>query len=210
MASSNARRGRRGRRKKLNLSAITTAPDAPLDAQHIRQVVSARYTGKLWAVNFEVGLCKGGRFRADVLAVNMGGGIEITEVKSSVQDFRSDKKMSAYLRFCEKLYVACTAEVYEKIKDQVLPGVGVYVVGRDSIFVARKARRRDVDSKIQLSILTRMAYRSADATLHERKNKGAGKKYVAEKVMSAIREIPKPRTRPQVVQAIENALTGFV
>lgn len=181
-----------------------------MDANHIRQVVSARYTKKLWAVNFEVGLCKGGRFRADVLALNMGGGINIIEVKSSVADFRSDKKMGAYMKFCDQLYLACAHDVYAKIKDKVLPGIGVILVDGSACWVVKRASKRKVHAKTRLNIAVRMGYRSADATLYARKNKTAGRKWVAAKVVDAIAALPKPRNRKTVLSAVETSLEGVV
>jgi hypothetical protein len=180
-----------------------------VDANHIRQVVAAYYTKKKWAVHFEVGLCKGGRLRSDVLAMAMNGYLVLVEVKSSVADFRSDKKMGDYLKYCDQAYVACTQEVYSKIKDQVLPGFGVLVVGQ-KCKVIKKAKKRDVHPKTRFSVITRMAYRSADVTKHPRKSKTAGRKYVARTVVSAIQNLSKPRTEKQVLDAVEESLIGFV
>lgn len=181
-----------------------------IDANHIRQVVAARYSKKRWATHFEIGLLKGGRLRADIVALNMGGGIDIVEVKSSVADFRSDKKMGQYRKFADRMYLACTKEVYDKIKDQVLPGIGVYVVGQDSVYVAKRARYEAMHGKTRLSIAVRMGYRSADQTLHQRKSKNAGRKYVANKVVAAIKALPKPKTLRQVTAVVEEALKGLV
>lgn len=184
-----------------------------MNASHIRQVVAARYTKKLWAVNFEVGLCKGGRFRADVLAINMGGGIDVVEVKSSVADFRADKKMGEYLRFADKVYLACTHDVYAKIKDRVLPGIGVLIVDGSACWVVKRATKRKTQAKIRLNILTRMAYRSADATLHARKSKTAAAEFLARKVVKTIQDMPPERKkgRPDlVIKAVTASLEGFV
>ena len=181
-----------------------------IDANHIRQVVAAFYTQKRWAVHFEVGLCKGGRFRADVLAMAMNGYLVLVEVKSSVADFRADKKMMAYTKYCNQAYLACTQEVYDKIKDQVLPGFGVLVVGENSCWVEKRAVKRNVHHKTKLNVITRMAYRSADVTLHARKSKTAGRKYVARRVVESIQALPKPRREAQVLAAVETVLEGIV
>lgn len=181
-----------------------------MDANHIRQVVSAFYTKKRWAVHFEVGLCKGGRLRADILAMAMNGYMVVVEVKSSVADFRTDKKMEQYTRYCNQAYVACSAEVYAKIKDKVLPNFGIIVVDGVRCYVAKKAQKRNVHHKTKLNLITRMAYRSADATLHQRKSKTAGRKYVATKVVKAIQALPRPKTEKQVTLAVEDALKGLI
>lgn len=181
-----------------------------MDANHIRQVVSAFYTKRRWAVHFEVGLCKGGRLRADVLSMAMNGYMVVVEVKSSVADFRSDKKMELYTKYSNQTYLACTQEVYAKIKDKVLPDFGVLVVSESQCRVAKNAKKRNVHHKTKLNLITRMAYRSADATLHQRKSKTAGRNYVASRVVKAIQALPKPKTERQVTRAVEDALKGFL
>ncbi len=52
----------------------------------------------------EVSLANGRR--ADVLALGRDGEIIIVEIKSSVADFRSDRKWPEYREFCDRLYFA--------------------------------------------------------------------------------------------------------
>src|SRR5262249_5598317 len=47
--------------------------------------------------------------RADVLALGRGGEIAIVEVKSSLADFRADRKWPDYWGFCDRLYFAVAA-----------------------------------------------------------------------------------------------------
>jgi hypothetical protein len=44
--------------------------------------------------------------RLDLLALGEGGQIWAVEIKSSVADFRADKKWPEYLAYCERLYFA--------------------------------------------------------------------------------------------------------
>lgn len=44
--------------------------------------------------------------RADVTALNSRGDLIIVEIKSSIEDFRSDQKWQDYLEFCDRLYFA--------------------------------------------------------------------------------------------------------
>jgi hypothetical protein len=44
--------------------------------------------------------------RADVMALARTGDISIVEVKSSIEDFRSDRKWPAYREFCDRLFFA--------------------------------------------------------------------------------------------------------
>jgi hypothetical protein len=50
-------------------------------------------------------ILKTGR-RADVMAVDGQGGITIVEVKSSIADFRADRKWPDYTAFCDRFYFA--------------------------------------------------------------------------------------------------------
>ena len=44
--------------------------------------------------------------RADVLALGRGGDLVIVEIKSSVADFRADRKWPSYREFADRLYFA--------------------------------------------------------------------------------------------------------
>jgi hypothetical protein len=57
-----------------------------------------------WVVLTEVTLANGRR--ADVMALAPDGDIAIVEVKSSIEDFRADRKWPAYREFCDALYFA--------------------------------------------------------------------------------------------------------
>ncbi len=52
-----------------------------MDANHIKQVIARYWAKKLWATHFEIGLCKQGRLRADIVAISMRSEIVIIEVK---------------------------------------------------------------------------------------------------------------------------------
>ena len=48
--------------------------------------------------------------RADIMALGPRGEIAIAEVKSGVEDFRSDRKWSDYLPYCDAFYFAVAPE----------------------------------------------------------------------------------------------------
>lgn len=48
--------------------------------------------------------------RADILALGRDGEIRIVEIKSSLADFRADRKWPEYRDFCDRLYFAVAAE----------------------------------------------------------------------------------------------------
>src|ERR1700687_4264050 len=61
-----------------------------------------------YATLTEVSLANGRR--ADVIGLGRGGELVIVEVKSSVQDFRSDAKWPEYREFCDRFYFAVGAD----------------------------------------------------------------------------------------------------
>src|SRR5258707_14007305 len=48
--------------------------------------------------------------RADIMALGRGGEIAIVEIKSSLPDFRADRKWPDYWEFCDRLYFAVAAD----------------------------------------------------------------------------------------------------
>lgn len=139
-----------------------------MTADEIKAVVIRRYLKKRFCIYTEVGLCKRGRLRADLVALSMRPFITIVEVKSSPRDFRTDKKMLKYWQFCNQLFVACTKDTYDKIKDEIDPSVGVMVVSGKSVKVVKKCRVREVAPDITLNIAVRMAYRNAEFNRYKR------------------------------------------
>jgi hypothetical protein len=49
--------------------------------------------------------------RADIMALNGAGDLWIVEIKSGIEDFRSDHKWRDYRRHCDRLFFATTPEV---------------------------------------------------------------------------------------------------
>jgi len=183
-----------------------------MKAELIKNAVAHYFKKKLWFVNYEVGLCKGGRLRADVVAVNMGSQIAVIEVKSSVSDFKTDKKMAKYVPFADKTYVACDSPTYAKIKDLILPGLGVFLVSSSGkARVIRRPKAREVKPEIRLNIITRLAYRTGD-TLHDRKSRHEPANFIASKAVDAILDIPlkERKGREYVTSMVAKALKNHV
>ena len=188
-----------------------------MTADEIKQCVAKRYAQKLWFINFEVGLCKGGRFRADIVASNMGSTINVIEVKSSVADFRSDKKWHEYAKYCDRFFFAFHVDVYNKLKakNSLPTGVGIFVVyNTGHVMLKGRARTNTVDPLIRLNIITRLAYRSADFTLYKRKSKMAAPMMVAGLALNAIRKVPKTertwRKGKYLQEQVAEAIKKFV
>ena len=99
--------------------------------------------------------------RVDVIALDGQGLTSIVEIKSSVQDFRSDGKWQEYLEFCDRFYFAVAPEFPQAL----LPAeVGLIVaddwhgtVLRESpAFAMNASRRRAQTLRIALTAAQRL------------------------------------------------------
>lgn len=82
-------------------------PDANGRPERTRQVTRGvrRALAALGHASLTEFVLKTGR-RADIFAVDAKGFITIVEVKSSVADFRADRKWEGYGEFCDRFYFA--------------------------------------------------------------------------------------------------------
>ncbi len=136
-------------------------------ASLLKTETAYRMLKKRHAVTFELGVCKRGRLRADVLAMSGKGEFTIFEIKSCVADFTSDSKCHKYLKYCNKFYFVFTAATWDKLKDRVSfpPPVGVITWSdSDGLRVVRNSRRQEMSAKVKTALLMRLAYRASDAT----------------------------------------------
>jgi hypothetical protein len=85
--------------------------------------------------------------RVDVIGLDPGGRITIVEIKSSLEDFRADRKWRAYLDYCDRFFFA----VAEDFPQEVLPedcglmiadGYGAAVLREAPLLPLAPARRR--------------------------------------------------------------------
>lgn len=143
----------------------------PLVASEIKTAATRYFVKKRMAVNEEVGLCKWGRFRADLLCLNFYGDVTVVEVKSSVADFKSDKKWHNYLDYSNRFYFALSPAVYAKVKDDIPRGVGVLLVSRATdrlgrnllkSNVAKPAYWRELNAETNINLIIRLAFRNAE------------------------------------------------
>ena len=87
----------------MNDATGTTSPPDNRAAQIARGVsrfFAERGNGCLAEFSFRTGR------RADIIAINDKGTISVLEIKSSVADFRADKKWHEYREFCDRFYFA--------------------------------------------------------------------------------------------------------
>src|SRR5258708_5967022 len=83
------------------------------NAERAAALLLARGVGRAlaqlgYASLLEVALANGRR--ADIMALGRGGEIAIVEIKSSLPDFRADRKWPDYWEFCDRLYFAVAAD----------------------------------------------------------------------------------------------------
>src|SRR5215469_3781359 len=84
-------------------------------AQTICRGVIRALTQRGFATLAEMPLADGRR--ADILALGRDGALVIVEIKSSVADFRADRKWPEYRRWCDRLYFA----VAEDFPSELIP-----------------------------------------------------------------------------------------
>lgn len=104
------------------------------------------------------------RRRADVIGVHMKGDIILCEVKSSIEDFRVDKKFQLYLPYCHRMYFVFPYTIpWQKLLPEFQHlGIGVMELQRDGLIrMVRPAKRRDIDKKIERELLLRMVWRGS-------------------------------------------------
>lgn len=100
--------------------------------------------------------------RVDVIGLGAGGDFAIVEIKSTVGDFRGDRKWREYLPFCERLYFA----VAEGFPLDILPAdCGIIVADRFGGVVRRTATAAAVDGTRKRRQLVRFAH-AASTRLH--------------------------------------------
>ncbi len=76
------------------------------------------------------------RRRVDVIAMDAGGIITIVEVKSSIEDFRSDRKWREYRDFCDYFFFA----VAEDFPREILPeDCGLLIADSHGAAIVRQA-----------------------------------------------------------------------
>jgi len=125
--------------------------DAPAEDLALRLLL-ARGVGRAlaqrgYATLTEVSLANGRR--ADVMGLGRAGELVIVEVKSSLQDFRSDAKWPEYREFCDRFYFAVAEDFpREAIPEDcgliVADGFGGAVLREAPVLALSAARRKAV------------------------------------------------------------------
>jgi len=100
--------------------------------------------------------------RADVIALAPDGHLTIVEIKSSVADFRADRKWPDYRDFCDRLFFA----IPETVPLEILPeSAGLIVADAFGAAILREAPCHPLAGARRKAVTLRFA-RAAAATLH--------------------------------------------
>lgn len=96
--------------------------------------------------------------RADIAAVDGGGEIWIVEIKSSVEDFRCDRKWPDYRQHCDRLFFASHSGVPEEIfPDEA----GLIMADGYGAEILRPAPEHRLAAATRKAMLLRMAHCAA-------------------------------------------------
>jgi hypothetical protein len=151
------------------ISAATVVPQSiepPADGRQSETALAiARGTGRLMTALGLIPLAElslpTGR-RADLIGVADNGEIWIVEIKSSIEDFRSDQKWPDYLPYCDRFFFAVDAD----FPMAVLPDeVGLIVADRYGAEQIRPAPMIRMSPSQRKAVMLRFARTSA-ARLH--------------------------------------------
>lgn len=134
-------------------------------ANVLKAATARRMVRKRHATTFELGVCRWGKLRADVVSLSMRGEITIFEIKSCVSDFMTDSKCEQYLKYCHKMYFVFEDKTWNKLKEKVSFPPQVGVITRDqmgSLTVVKRSKRHEMDPKVHQNLLLRLAYRASE------------------------------------------------
>lgn len=108
----------------------------------------------------EFGLANGRR--ADVIALGADGRLTIVEIKSSVADFRSDRKWPDYRDFCDRFFFA----IPETFPLDLIPETtGLMVADAFGAAILREAPAHPLAAARRKAVMLRFAHAAA-GTLH--------------------------------------------
>lgn len=101
------------------------------------------------------------RRRADILALGKTGDLIIIEIKSSVADFRSDRKWTLYREFADRLYFAVTNDfpaplIPEECGLIVADGFGAAILRHGALMPLAPARRRALTLRFAMAAASRL------------------------------------------------------
>ena len=97
--------------------------------------------------------------RADIVAIAPDGAVLIVEIKSSVADFRADRKWRDYAAHCDRLYFA----ISEATPAEMMPAeAGLILADRFGAAILRDPEPRAMAPAARRALLLRFACAAAD------------------------------------------------
>jgi hypothetical protein len=104
----------------------------------------------------EVSLANGRR--ADIAAVAASGEIWIVEIKSSIEDFRTDQKWPEYRDYCDRLFFAVAPAFPREI---LPPDTGLVIADRYGGEIVRAAPEHKLAGARRKAVTLRLAHTAA-------------------------------------------------
>jgi len=130
---------------------------------------------KGYSVHLEVGIepKRNRSKRVDIYGLNYKLNTVIVEVKSCIQDFRSDSKWQKYILYGNKMYFAFIKDTYTKLTSGEIKilkelGIGILLVDIDfykstryeCVSCRKRAKTLEVDKDIAMFMLKKIAFKS--------------------------------------------------
>jgi len=97
--------------------------------------------------------------RVDVIGVDRTGRILVAEIKSSIEDYRSDRKWQEYREYCDRFYFA-VAESFPRAL--ILEGCGLFVADAYGAAMLRDCADVPINGSRRRALLLRFATIAAD------------------------------------------------
>lgn len=136
----------------------------------LTRAVTLYLVDRRYSVHQEIGIKS--RRRLDILSLNYKGHIIGVEVKSCLDDYRSDQKWRSYLPYVNKLYFCFPIEMWEKhkerLKTEIGKDAGVMVVettanGFIRTKIVKSVNDNPVDKQVLLQNYIKMAWRGGES-----------------------------------------------
>jgi hypothetical protein len=137
--------------------AAESAPQPSLGAAALLARGVGRALGQLGCVSLHEFSLASGR-RADVIALGRGGEVAIIEIKSSIADFRADRKWPEYWEYCDRLYFAVAAD----FPRELIPAeCGLIIADPFGAAILREAELRPLNAARRRAVTLRFAFAGA-------------------------------------------------
>lgn len=125
-------------------------------ARLVQRGLGRLLVGLGFSVVYELPLASGRR--ADAAALSPAGDVWIVEIKSSVEDFRSDRKWADYRQHCDRLFFA----THEGVPAEIFPeDAGLILADGFGAAVLREAPEHRLAAATRKAVLLRFAHAAA-------------------------------------------------